>query len=57
MQHFYDGQIRRYLTQLVRLFSNFSYKDGDGKTVRVPVMYTDIRGALGTLFSELSLKI
>jgi len=38
MQHFYDGQIRRYITQIVRLMSNFSYKDGNGKTTEVPVM-------------------
>ena len=42
MQHFYDGQIRRYITQLIRLFSNFKYKDGEGKEVRVPVMYGDV---------------
>ena len=48
MQHFYDGQIRRYITQLVRLFSNFSYKDGDGKVIRVPVMYGDITRQVGS---------
>lgn len=42
MQHFYDGQIRRYITQLIRLLSNFSYKDGDGKLTTIPVMYGDI---------------
>jgi hypothetical protein len=42
MQHFYDGQIRRYITQITRLLSNFSYKDGKGELVRVPVMYGDI---------------
>lgn len=41
MQHFYDGQIRRYLTQVVRLLSNFVVKYGDGTLVRVPVMYGD----------------
>lgn len=41
MQHFYDGQIRRYLTQIVRLLSNFVVKHGDGTLVRVPVMYGD----------------
>ena len=35
MQHFYDGQIRRYITQIVRLMSNFSYKDGSGVTTEV----------------------
>jgi len=42
MQHFYDGQIRRYITQIVRLMSNFSYEDGQGSLTRVPVMYGDI---------------
>jgi len=41
MQHFYDGQIRRYLTQVIRLLSNFVVKYGDGTLVRVPVMYGD----------------
>ena len=42
MQHFYDGQIRRYITQVIRLMSNFSYKDGTGSLRTVPVMYGDI---------------
>jgi hypothetical protein len=41
MLHFYDGQIRRYLLQTVRLLSNFVIKYGDGRLVRVPVMYGD----------------
>lgn len=41
MQHFYDGQIRRYITQTVRVFSNFVVKYGDGTLHRVPVMYGD----------------
>lgn len=41
MQYFYDGQIRRYLTQVVRLLSNFVVRYGDGTLVRVPVMYGD----------------
>jgi hypothetical protein len=52
MQHFYDGQIRRYVTQLVRLFSNFSYKDGDGKIVQVPVMYGDITRQVGHILRD-----
>jgi len=40
--HFYDGQIRRYITQIIRMLSNFSYKDGDGDLRRIPVMYGDI---------------
>jgi hypothetical protein len=42
MQHFYDGQIRRYLNQMLRLLSNFSYEDGSGKLTMVPVLYGDI---------------
>jgi hypothetical protein len=42
MQHFYDGQIRRYLTQFMRLMSSFSYKDGKGKLVQIPVRYGDM---------------
>ena len=42
MQHFYDGQIRRYITQVIRLMSNFSYKDGDGALRTIPVMYGDM---------------
>lgn len=41
MQFFYDGQIRRYLLQIIRLLSNFVVKYGDGTLVRVPVMYGD----------------
>jgi hypothetical protein len=39
--YFYDGQIRRYLTQFMRAMSNFSYKDASGKLHQVPVMYGD----------------
>jgi len=42
MQFFYDGQIRRYITQIVRLMSNFSYKDGKGALTTIPVMYGDL---------------
>jgi hypothetical protein len=41
MQHFYDGQIRRYITQTIRVFSNFVVKYGDGSLHRIPVMYGD----------------
>jgi hypothetical protein len=41
MQHFYDGQIRRYITQTIRVFSGFVVKYGDGTLRRVPVMYGD----------------
>ena len=42
MEFFYDGQLRRYLTQFMRLMSNFSYQDGTGKLVQIPVRYGDM---------------
>ena len=42
MEHFYDGQIRRYLTQFMRLMSNFSYKDARGNVIQIPVRYGDM---------------
>lgn len=41
MQFFYDGQIRRYLTQTIRVLSNFVVKYSDGTLVRIPVLYGD----------------
>lgn len=41
MQYFYDGQVRRYIVQIIRFFSNFVVKYSDGTLVRVPVMYGD----------------
>ena len=51
-QHFYDGQIRRYITQLVRMFSNYSYKDGKGKEVVVPVLYGDLTRQVSNIIRE-----
>ena len=47
MIHFYDGQIRKFLTQFVRILSNFSIelgKGADGTTSyrQVPVTYGDL---------------
>jgi len=42
LDHFYDGQLRRYITQMVRMMSGFSYKDGSGEVVTVPAMYGDL---------------
>ena len=46
MLHFYEGQIRKFLTQFIRIMSNFSVETGKGKddqiTLRaVPVVYGD----------------
>lgn len=52
MQYFYDGQIRRYLTQVVRLLSNFVVRYGDGTLVRVPVMYGDADRQAATIINQ-----
>ena len=31
MDFFYDGQVRRYVTQFMRIFIGFKYKAGDGE--------------------------
>ena len=41
MEFFYDGQVKRYINQFMRLMSNFSYQDGSGKLTQVPVRYGD----------------
>jgi len=39
MDFFYDGQIRRYLTQFIRALSGFHYQDGEGNLKQVPVRF------------------
>ena len=41
MQHFYDGAIRRYVTQTIRILSEFTVRYGDGSLHRIPVLYGD----------------
>jgi len=52
MQFFYDGQIRRYLLQTIRAFSNFVVKYGDGTLVRVPVVYGDPDRQVATIMKQ-----
>lgn len=52
MKYFYDGQIRRYITQIVRAFSNFSYRDGDGDLRSVPVTYGDITRQVASIIRD-----
>ena len=39
MDHFYDGQLRRYLAQFIRALSGFKYKDSQGQLHEVPVRF------------------
>ena len=46
MLHFYSGQVRRFLTQFMRILNNFSVETGRGKDDQialrpVPVVYGD----------------
>ena len=46
-QFFYSGQIRRFVNQFIRMFSNFQVefgrdRDGDTSLLRVPVIYGDM---------------
>jgi hypothetical protein len=52
MLHFYDGQIRRYTTQMMRILSNFPVKDGKGKIKEVPVMYGDLTRQVANIIRE-----
>jgi hypothetical protein len=52
MDFFYDGQIRRYLTQFMRLMSNFSYKDAKGQLIQIPVRYGDMNRQVGSILKK-----
>lgn len=57
MDHFYDGQIKRYLTQFMRLMSNFSYKDAKGRLVQIPVRYGDMNRQVAQIINKNSENI
>ena len=52
LDHFYDGQLRRYITQLVRMMSGFAYKDSDSNIKTVPVMYGDITRQVASILRD-----
>lgn len=52
MEFFYDGQIRRYTTQLMRLLSNFPVQDGKGNVKPVPVMYGDLTRQVANIIRD-----
>jgi hypothetical protein len=49
---FYDGQIKRYLTQFMRIMSSFSYKDAKGQLVRIPVRYGDMNRQVASIMKK-----
>lgn len=50
--YFYDGQIKRYLTQFMRVMSNFGYKDAKGQVVKVPVRYGDMNRQVASVLRK-----
>jgi hypothetical protein len=52
MDFFYDGQIRRYVTQFMRVFIGFKYKAGDGDEISVPVSYGDQTRQVAAIIKE-----
>jgi len=52
MDFFYDGQIRRYVTQFMRVFMGFKYQTGDGTLKSVPVMYGDMTRQVASIIKE-----
>ena len=57
MDFFYDGQIRRYLTQFMRLMSNFAYQDGRGNIIQIPVRYGDMNRQVASVLKKNSENI
>jgi hypothetical protein len=52
MKHFYDGQVRRYLTQMMRILANFPVQDGKGVQKEVPVTYGDLTRQVANIIRE-----
>ena len=52
MDFFYDGQIRRYVTQFMRIFIGFKYKTGDGTLRHIPVTYGDLTRQVAAIIAE-----
>ena len=52
MQFFYDGQIRRYIAQAIRMLSNFKYRTGDGLEKVVPVVYGDLSRQVAAIIKD-----
>jgi hypothetical protein len=57
MQYFYSAQIKRYLTQFMRVMSLFSYKDSAGKLIQVPVRYGDVTRHVAAIVNKNSENI
>ena len=52
MDFHYDGQIRRYVTQFMRVFIGFKYQAGDGEQRQIPVMYGDLTRQVASIIKD-----
>lgn len=52
MDFVYDGQLRRYITQFIRVMSNFGYKDAKGQVTRVPARYGDMNRQVAQILKK-----
>lgn len=52
MEWFYDGQLRRYIAQTMRMLSGFKTKAADGTEKTVPVLYGDMTRQVASLIRE-----
>lgn len=52
MDYFYDGQVRRYITQFMRVFIGFKYKTNDGTLKEVPVSYGDMSRQVAAIIKD-----
>lgn len=51
-QHFYDGQIRRYIGQIIRMLSDFKVRSADGAEKTVPVVYGDLSRQVAAIIKD-----
>jgi hypothetical protein len=51
MDYFYDGQIRRYITQFMRVFIGFKYMV-NGEEKHIPVKYGDMSRSVAAIINE-----
>jgi len=52
MDFHYDGQLRRYVTQFMRVFIGFKYQAGDGEQRQIPVMYGDLTRQVASIIKD-----
>jgi len=52
MDFFYDGQIRRYVSQIIRMLSGFKFRTLDGTEKVIPVMYGDMTRQVASIIKE-----